>query len=58
MPNIETKPSIIITAYNQEKYLHQTLQSIRGQEYGEFECIVIDDGSNDRTGEIADTYEQ
>lgn len=46
------KASIIVPAYNAEKYIQQTLNSIISQSFHSFECIVIDDGSTDKTAEI------
>lgn len=48
--------SIIIPAYNVEFYLNQCLDSIIKQSYSIWEAIVIDDGSTDKTGIIADKY--
>lgn len=45
--------SIIIPCYNQAKYLEETLQSVLDQEYYNWECIIINDGSPDNTEEIA-----
>ena len=44
--------SIIIPCYNAEKYLRQTLESVRWQSYRNWECILIDDGSTDSSAEI------
>lgn len=41
--------SIIIPAYNVEQYIDQCIQSIIDQDYKDFECIIIDDGSTDNT---------
>ncbi len=43
------KISIIIPAYNVEKYIIQCLESIKQQQYSLWECIVIDDCSSDGT---------
>jgi hypothetical protein len=48
--------SIIIPAYNAEKYLTSCLSSIEQQTYQNFEVIIIDDGSNDFTGDICDAF--
>ena len=44
--------------YNVEKYLPQCLDSIIGQSYKNLEIILVDDGSTDRTGKMADEYAQ
>lgn len=48
--------SIIVPAYNAEKILPKCLDSILSQTYKDFEVILINDGSKDRTGEVADGY--
>ena len=48
--------SIVIAAYNSEQYIHSTLASIRNQSFSEWECIIVDDGSNDSTCEIAEGF--
>ena len=48
--------SIIIPVYNVEDYVQKCLESIAAQTYTNFECIVIDDGSTDRSGEICDSF--
>jgi len=48
--------SIIVPAYNQEQWIAQTLDSVLAQTYQQWECIVMDDGSGDRTVEIARDY--
>jgi len=44
--------SVIVPAYNAQKYISATLQSISRQSYPHLEIIVTDDGSNDKTVEI------
>ena len=48
--------SIIIPAYNYEKFVAAAIESALGQEDGDFEIIVVDDGSKDRTGEVASSF--
>ena len=48
--------SIIIPAYNEEAFLAATLQAIFSQDYEHFEVLVVDNGSSDRTAEIARTF--
>lgn len=56
MENCEPKVSVIVPAYNAEKYLERCLNSVVAQTMPDFECIVVDDGSIDRTGDIAEEY--
>jgi len=48
--------SVIVPALNEEKYIGQTLASLVRQDYPDYEVIVVDDGSTDRTREIAEYY--
>lgn len=49
--------SVIIPAYNHEKFVGPAIDSVLGQTCRDFELIVIDDGSTDRTGEVVKSYE-
>lgn len=48
--------SVIVPIYNVEKYLHRALDSILSQTHKDWEAILVDDGSTDRSGHIADEY--
>lgn len=48
--------SIIIPSYNEEKYIQKCLDSLLNQTYKKREIILVDDGSNDRTLEIAKKF--
>lgn len=44
--------SVLMPAYNAERHVLQSVQSVLGQTAGDFELIVVNDASTDRTGEI------
>ncbi|MBQ1469054.1 MAG: glycosyltransferase, partial [Solobacterium sp.] len=48
--------SVIIPVYNAEKYLDGCLSSVCAQTFQALDIIVIDDGSTDSSGKIADTF--
>ncbi|HEY9650454.1 MAG TPA: glycosyltransferase family 2 protein, partial [Coleofasciculaceae cyanobacterium] len=49
--------SIVITTYNRERYLGAAIESILSQTRGDFELLIWDDGSTDRSVDIARCYE-
>ena len=48
--------SVVVTAYNSEETLSRCLMSICRQSYKTLEILIVDDGSTDRTAEIADSF--
>ena len=50
------KVSIIVPVYNVGKFLPKCLDSLVNQTLTDIEIIVVNDGSTDKTGEIADAY--
>lgn len=48
--------SVIVPVFNVEKYLRQCVDSILGQDYKDFELILVDDGSTDDSAKICDDY--
>ena len=48
------KISVIIPVYNKARYLNNLLSDLLKQTFTEYECILIDDGSVDGSGEICD----
>lgn len=50
------KISIIVPVYQVEQYLERCVESLRGQTFRDFECILVDDGSTDASGRMCDEY--
>jgi hypothetical protein len=50
--------SVLLTAYNREQYLAASIESVLAQTWGDFELIVVDDGSTDGSLDIARRYER
>ena len=48
--------SIIVPVYNVEKYINRCIDSILAQTFNDWECILVDDGSPDKSGDICDEY--
>lgn len=52
------KISVIMPVYKVEKYVVKAIESIQAQTLGDFEFLIIDDGTPDRSGEICERYAQ
>lgn len=50
----EPQVSVIMPAYNVDRYVRRAVQSLQNQSLSDFELLVVDDGSTDRTGQILD----
>ena len=48
--------SVLMTAYNRERYIAEAIESVLAQTFKDFELIIVDDGSQDRSLEIARRY--
>lgn len=48
--------SVLIPAYNREKYIVQTIDSVLSQTFTDYEVIVADDGSTDQTVQLLESY--
>ena len=55
---MKPKISIIIPMYNVEKYLRRCLDSVLNQTFQDWQAICVDDGSPDKSGNIAEEYAQ
>ena len=50
--------SVVMSVYNGERFLREAVESILDQSFREFEFIIIDDGSDDRSASILDSYQK
>lgn len=48
--------SVLMTAYNRERYIGEAIESVLAQTYGDFELVVVDDCSKDGTVAVAERY--
>jgi glycosyltransferase involved in cell wall biosynthesis len=50
------KVSVVVPAHNAEPFLERTLESVLAQTFGDWELVIVDDGSSDGTVAIAEAY--
>jgi glycosyltransferase involved in cell wall biosynthesis len=50
--------SVVMTVYNEEKYLESSIESILNQTFRDFEFVIVNDGSTDRSQEILEELER
>ncbi len=48
--------SVLLTAYNREQYIAESIESVLAQTFDDFELIIVDDASSDRTAAIIESY--
>lgn len=53
---MQVKISVIMPVYKAESYIKKSLDSMKGQSFNEWECVLVDDGSPDLCGAICDAY--
>jgi cellulose synthase/poly-beta-1,6-N-acetylglucosamine synthase-like glycosyltransferase/peptidoglycan/xylan/chitin deacetylase (PgdA/CDA1 family) len=52
-PGVNPRVAVLIPAYNEEKVIVRTIRSVLNSDYANLHIIVVDDGSGDRTAEVA-----
>ena len=50
--------SVVMPVYNGEKYLRKSIESVLNQSFGDFEFIIINDGSTDDSSRILNEYQK
>ncbi len=55
-PSHSPKVSVIIPAYNVDRYIEATLESLKAQTFTDFEALIVDDGSTDRTAIVVQAW--
>lgn len=53
---MEPEVSVVMSVFNEERYLHESIESILNQTFTNFEFIIIDDGSSDKSISIVESY--
>ena len=53
---VSPRISVVLPVFNREQRIAQAIDSVLAQDFDDFELIVVDDGSTDRTAEVARSY--
>lgn len=53
---MEHKVSIIVPVYNAQKYIEETIRSVKAQTYENWELLLVEDGSTDDTAKVLEAY--
>jgi glycosyltransferase involved in cell wall biosynthesis len=53
----EPRVSVVMSVFNDERYILDAVESILNQTFRDFEFVIINDGSNDKTGEILSSFQ-
>lgn len=51
-PRADLKIGVVIAAYNADSFLKETLKALKGQSFKNWECVVVNDGSTDKTWDV------
>ena len=54
----KANPPFVIPAHNEEEFIFSCLDSLLKQSFGDFECIIVNDGSTDKTQDIVEKFVQ
>lgn len=55
-PGFLPKISVLLPAYNEEKFIAAAIESVLSQSFSDFELIIVNDGSNDATSSVVRSY--
>ena len=56
MTKVDPLVTVLLPAYNAEAYINDSVDSVLAQTFSDFELLVINDGSNDKTGDLLEQY--